>query len=719
MRKIDPIFTGLILVLSFLVCLGTAGIPLASSAETPEPLPVSIYSLFETSFPVSLSYQNPFDASDIRVDAEIRRERDEPFLVPCFFDGKEWKLRYTPSQTGSYTFRIHAKTAQRSLEAASGTFQAADGDRRGFIRVSQKNKRHFVFDNGDSYFALGQNLGWVNWNNVPGLIRWTGYLDECAEAGMNWIRIWMCSWGMTELTWTPWNNRYHGYRQYDMVIAQEIDGIFREAEKRGIYIQWVINHHGQYSKQTNPIWNENPFNIANGGFLREPPEFFTSEEAKHHYRNRLRYLVARWGYSTHLMAWEFWNEVNLTSGFDFPTVKEWHEEMSQYLRGIDPYGHLQTTSVSGDYENIYTIQGLDFLQTHAYESNLIGKLASTTIRRVRDYPNIPHFFGEMAYDWRGPTKNDPSGISLHNQLWASVHATSDAGTAMTWWWDNWVRPNRLYPHFRGLADYLDGVDWIGGDPLVPMPVAIEPKVENSGPLIFVPPLGWQNTRRTRFTIRKSGEVEGLDECSQFVHGEGHRSMAPNPIFLMELDRPVEFEFRIEEISENGAKCSVWIDNREVVQRAFAPGEKDSTMGDRGMVTLTVPSGRHNIKIQNTGPDWFKVQYYSVSGLVQRPQAWARGNRERILLWLHDRLHQLAFVSDGLSLDPIQASSLTLPILTEGEYRVEPFDPYTREWGEVLSIQAGTGGLAVPFPTFEKDKAFRIRRVTAGIETPLR
>ncbi|MBN2326015.1 MAG: DUF5060 domain-containing protein [Candidatus Omnitrophica bacterium] len=692
------------------------GINNASFCDDDPTIPV--YHLFETSFPVSLSFENPYDSLNIQVDAEIQRNQNDPFIIPCFFDGGGWKFRYTPSSPGLYTYRVIAKTSAQSEECSSGVFRVTPNEAPGFVRIGKNSRRHFVFENGNSYFPLGENMGWVQWSGNPQVQNWIGYLDECSRAGMNWIRIWMCPWGMTELTWTPLNGRYFGYDRYDMVNARVIDGIFQEAEKRGVYIQWVINHHGQYSKETNPIWDENPFNRKNGGFLDEPWEFFTDEQAKRHYRNRLRYLVARWGCSTHLMAWEFWNEINLTSNYDFEIVKQWHEEMASYLRSLDPYDHLLTTSGSGDREELYTINGLDFLQTHAYENNLIGKLERTSIKRIREYPRTPHFFGEMAYDWRGPTKIDPAGVSLHNQLWASVHATADAGTAMTWWWDNWVRPKNLYPHFRALANYLEGVDW-DREYLLPMETVIRPQAENWGPFNFIPEIGWGRTNRTRFEIKESGVVEGLEECTQFVHGDAHRDMAPNPIFLFDLDRSVEFQFQISEAAKAGANCIVELDGEQVYQRAFAPAENDSTIGAEGKASLTIPPGRHNIHIRNSGKDWFKVQYYSVDGLVQRPQGFARGNQDRVLLWVQDRLHQLVHLSEDRVPGFISETTLLLPDLSEGEYLVEPFDAYSGESGDSLMIRSNQNGLEIPIPQFEKDMAFHIRRNKAAAGMPLR
>lgn len=704
------------------VCFIVFSLNAVSAGWGAENVSLPAYGLFETSFAVSLPYDNPFDSASIRVDAAIQRDGGETVGVPCFFDGETWKLRYTPAHPGSYTFHITARQDGETKEIKSGEFQVTERADRGFVRIGKNTQRHFVFENGEPYFPLGQNLGWVG-GREPLLDIWKGYLDECAQAGMNWVRVWMCSWGMTELTWTPNGGRYLGYERYDSVNAQLIDGIFQEAERLGIYIQWAINHHGQYSKETNPIWDENPFNVKNGGFLNEPWEFFTNEKAKHHYKNRLRYLVGRWGYSTHLLGWEFFNEVDLTSKFDVPAVKQWHEEMARYLREIDPYDHLRTTSASSQHEKLYAIEGLDYLQTHMYITRLIDALAETSPKRVRDYPTTPHFFGEMAYDWRGPASVDPAGVSLHEQLWASVHATADAGTAMTWWWDNWVRPRNLYPHFRALANYVEGIDW-DRENLRPMTASIEPKSENTGPFQFVPPINWGTTRRTRFEIKETGEVEGLDECTQFVHGNAHRDMAPNPIFLLELDRPTQFRFKIAVVARAGATCIVNLDGNEVFQRVFVSTQNDSTMGEEGNVSIAVPSGRHNISIKNTGQDWFQVQYYSVDNLVQRPRAFARGNQERVLLWVYDRLHQLVYLSDSenpgaQSSGALAATTLTLPNLAEGEYVVEPFDPYAGTAGIPTTVKASISGLAIPIPSFEKDMAFRIHRKTTAVDAPLR
>ena len=38
--------------------------------------------------------------------------------------------------------------------------------------------------------------------------------------------------------------------------------------------------------------------------------FFTSQKAMDRYKDKLRYVVARWGYSPHIAALEFFNEID-------------------------------------------------------------------------------------------------------------------------------------------------------------------------------------------------------------------------------------------------------------------------------------------------------------------------------------------------------------------------------------------------------------------------
>lgn len=701
----------LIIQTFFLLCITIISLNTVHAAESPTTPEVPQYQLFETSFEIESTPRLAFHSDEIKVDATIRTVEGTLITVPCFYDGKDvWKMRFTPTSPGRYHYQIDAVTSSGSEEVTSGNFIVIPESDSGFARIGPKTNRHFVFDDGSSYFPLGENLGWVS---NPSVHRWIDYLDECQEAGINWIRIWMCPWGFTELEWTRRSGRYHGLGQYDLTNARMIDGIFKAAEEREIYIQWVINHHGQYSTDHNPIWDQNPYNVANGGFLRFPGEFFTNEEMKSHYRDRLRYLVARWGYSTHLFAWEFWNEVDLTSDYKFDRVKAWHEEMSEYLRSIDPYNHLQTTSASSSHDDMHRIENLDFLQSHAYVNNLIERIFDSSKHVFNRHPNKPHFFGELSFDWRGPNTGDTEGVILHNQLWASVHS-QDSGTAMTWWWDNWVRPYNLYHHFKSIEDYIKGIHW-DNEYLVPLETNIEDKVENRSDLVFIPPLNWSRTQTSEFTFQRNGEVKNGGQCDQFVQGQYHPELAPNPTFNLQTDVPTQFGMEIGEVARAGAQCVILLNGERVVERDFPPAQSDTQLGDEGKLSIDVPAGQNQIAIRNTGKDWFRVKLYWVENFSQRPAAYARGNKNRVLVWIHDTPHQFAVLNRYAGASPTVPTRLTLPEIKTGEFKIEQYDPYTQERTPLPSRQATKEGLTFTLPSFKRDIAFQLKRKTAIID----
>ncbi len=697
-------------ILSILLAAMLLGANGACFAKTHEADKVSQYQIFEVTFRYEVEPEAAFDSSQVRIDAEIVKPGGERIFCPCFFDGEDrWKLRFTPSKVGEYKYRILLRSDEdRVLE--EGTFQVVPSEDPGFLRVGQNTGRHFVYENGESYFPLGENLGWVNGATLE---PWISYLDECHAAGINWIRIWMCPWGLTELEWMPTHGRYHGLGRYDLRNARMIDGIFREAQKREIQIQWVINHHGQYSTHANPIWDSNPYNVENDGFLEDPEDFFCHPRMKEHYRDRLRYLVARWGGYTNLLAWEFWNEVNITKrDYHFSLVKEWHEEMSGYLRQLDPYDHLQTTSGAGDSTDLHTIDGLDFIQTHAYVENIIDKIMDRSQYAYREYPRTPHFFGEMSYDADGPNREDKEGVILHNQLWASAHSW-DSGTAMTWWWDNWVRPYDLYGHFQILSDYLSGIDW-EQENLLPMKCEVEEKEENRGDLIFIPPKGWSRSEVEEFSIKPDGTVDPLEELTQFVHGQAHRERAPNPVFLVNLDKPKRFGLKIEEVSTGGAVCEIQVDGESQIRKGFASADNHSTIGEEGYLSLMIPAGEHRVSVKNRGNDWFRVNHFWLEDYQQRVVVYARGNEDRVLAWVHDRPHQFTFLQHYDKYSAIIPTEVRFPALTDGEYLLEYYDTYEGTRSQEESVVTGEEGLRVPIPSFEKDMALQIRKNTAGV-----
>ncbi len=194
--------------------------------------------------------------------------------------------------------------------------------------------------------------------------------------------------------------------KYSLQISQRYDSIVEDAMQKGIGIQLVLQHHGQFSTTTNSNWNENPYNIANsafGGFLTNPEDFFTNAEAKRLTKNKYRYIVARWGYCPAIFAWELWNEVQFTDGWNNnrPAVVAWHQEMADYIRSIDPHGHLITTSSDGSgFADIWNQANMDMVQFHQYGSPTIETYYGT-VRGLQNNYNKPVMMAEFGISTDG------------------------------------------------------------------------------------------------------------------------------------------------------------------------------------------------------------------------------------------------------------------------------------------------------------------------------
>jgi hypothetical protein len=179
------------------------------------------------------------------------------------------------------------------------------------------------------------------------------------------------------------------------------------------------------------------------------------------FQRRVRYIAARWGYSTHLFAWEWWNEVNFTSIPD-ATLQPWLVDMTHTLQQFDPNGHLVTTSFSeGRSDPLWKTPEVSFMQQHDY-SNLdpAVEFANALGAFHKISPGKPLLMGEHGLNATGEPPNvdrAAGSVHFHNGLWAAPF-TGWAGSALAWNWNDFVDPNHLWPQYKALATFFAGED---------------------------------------------------------------------------------------------------------------------------------------------------------------------------------------------------------------------------------------------------------------------
>jgi hypothetical protein len=181
----------------------------------------------------------------------------------------------------------------------------------------------------------------------------------------------------------------------------------------------------------------------------------------------MRYAVARWGYSTNVAAWEYFNEINP----GLPTDR-FYTEVGEYLEQIDVYNHLRTTSTWSPSAKDLHHRDLDIGQLHHYmrpktKENFKDEVAVLIEKTqfLREHaPSKPVLIGEFGlatpkWGLSEYMKQDSEGIHFHNCLWASAFAGS-SGTALFWWWDQLDRQD-AYDHYRQLAEFLRDISFSG------------------------------------------------------------------------------------------------------------------------------------------------------------------------------------------------------------------------------------------------------------------
>jgi hypothetical protein len=464
----------------------------------PSAAQVPCYERFELTFSLPDRYPNPFNPDQVSVQAIFEGPggtvvNADGFYVQNFYrtlgpTGETiepqglpvWKVRFAPRAPGTYRYRLVVRDTVGRSEWGPALLEATPPRTRGYLRVARRDRRYFEFDDGSSFFPIGHNIrspfDTRTDEQFPWRQRWpegsTAYLryfKDMSRNGENFVEVWTAAWSLG-LEWSPISPGYHGIGQYNLRNAWEMDQVIDAAERHGIYVNVVIHNHGKFSTYVDEEWSHNPFNRAQGGYLTLPDEYFSDPRAIRDFKNLMRYMIARWGYSPHVFAWELWSELNLTGServnhhsHEQPEVVAWHRDIGRWLRTADPYRHLVSSHVSADYRvqnpDIVRLPELDFAAVDAYhdspEALHIVRLLYETGRYNNAFgkPVLVTEFGGQALAQQG---YDHIHCAHHAALWSST-CLPIGGTPLFWWWMI-VEEESLYPRYAAVHRFMEGED---------------------------------------------------------------------------------------------------------------------------------------------------------------------------------------------------------------------------------------------------------------------
>jgi hypothetical protein len=151
-------------------------------------------------------------------------------------------------------------------------------------------------------------------------------------------------------------------------------------------------------------------------------------------------------------------------------IVQWHDEMSAYLKTIDPYQHIVTTSISHrDIEGLNSIKTIDINQKHIYNQTSV---IPAEINKYTAEFKKPYIIGEFGYEWDW-SKNfndfaDGMDIDFKRGLWYGLFSPTPV-TPMSWWWEFF--DNRgMTTYFRGVREINDKMMTAGKGSFVPISV---------------------------------------------------------------------------------------------------------------------------------------------------------------------------------------------------------------------------------------------------------
>jgi hypothetical protein len=182
---------------------------------------------------------------------------------------------------------------------------------------------------------------------LPGYLKWHERMDKLKEEGGNSFRLHL-SPATLDIEYEKMNNYYD--RQYQ---AWEMDRILDHCEELDMRINFNHEIHNSVTirKFSRDNWDWNNFNYLYepdpldrgwcywrelGLGQTEPLDFFTNEEAKSNYKKKLRYIIARWGYSPSIYVMELFSEINnVGMGNNEPDDGDMNDFLSPYDTGVE------------------------------------------------------------------------------------------------------------------------------------------------------------------------------------------------------------------------------------------------------------------------------------------------------------------------------------------------------------------------------------------------
>lgn len=403
-----------------------------------------------------------------------------------------FRIRIAPDEIGLWHLKIEIFTAigneSYSFSACSNTYNnilkfnvIANPSNKGYLEIGLHNS-YLRFSNPyhESFFATAFNVAHTydlsgSWSPVPKLstfIQHRNFFNQAADYGANFIRVslYAGSFGI------EWENLgvYDSYLSYGLPRnrqenAWELDRIVDLAENKNVFL-YLEGISGSFTTDPSIYYNWSIHPYSGIPSVLNLLDVFTDPTVKNYLERKLRYINARWGYSTHIGALEIANEIDVNPGYNSNSfsaiIDNYFLQSAHYLKDILNVKQLLSVSYANEpnHNMMFTSPKLDICDVHAYgqDKRVNFEKRYDIIDHLRTF-NKPCIIGEMGFLTSDPNNGVDeyegcSDASFHNAIWSTAFMGS-FGCGANWWWFNAISTNNYDRNFIELLTFMNTIDF--------------------------------------------------------------------------------------------------------------------------------------------------------------------------------------------------------------------------------------------------------------------
>lgn len=709
-------------------CRGSE-IPVISRVNLPSES-VGRFDLYEIDFLLSAVYDNPFDPDDICVDGVFTRPDGKVATVPAFFyepiektNGKillvyspaaftvtgcgGWKIRFAADTVGEYSFTIRARDAKgQTCESEVYRFTVTESQNKGFVTISKNNPGRFENSADHSAFwGTGTNIAWVRpaFTKNPEHLSYNYFLDR-AEDMSNCTRVWICHWAWLE--WMPQEGdpstyAYCGMSYYNQCVCSAFDDIVRMCEEKGLRIIVCLDDNDEhYPPRSYGNWGFNPYNAKNGGPVDDVRNYFTTKEVLPYYKKRLRYIVARWGYSSAVLSLNLWNDMSSPS----PGVEEYLDELCRYTHSL----------------------------TENYRTLLFGSNFKMQANAVLDYTTqSPTTFDGTKPNVTNECWSSPNRLWFRDSLETTLWSELSRGFATTMIWDHdYVDEHECWDLFRRILDFSADIPFNNSH------------TNSSETHVISAEMPECNITPAKvITVRDYGDVKswGQKATQNVFHIDSSRSSVllegytPNlysgnterwknpPTFIIDTPQGGKLLLDFDEIGGGEQKLELTLNGKLVKTVEWSGGRRMLTADER-YVEVDLPVGRNEVRLDNTGTDWLRIQrvYFVVNAGSADSMITAQqlSGKDFCLVYVQNQTYFELYrtVLNGEPAD-IKNVTVTAAGMNDGDYVLSLYDPTDNAYLLTENVTVTGGKHSITVPLLKKHMAIKLVRKELAASGP--